>query len=142
MLTTTSGTPPIVPTGGTWSATVYPDDTYTAPVITLDASLDATINVDVSGAQDTFAHVMDLLTGAYSFVIEGGAPAITSHPVAPAVTALNTTTVTLAGDRQDNRSIWAGSTEIVPIGSGPWSAVVNLLQGQNDLVIVQKDSAG
>ena len=141
-ITGSTGPTPVVNSGGTWSSTVFNNDTFTTPGITLTRDMQGNLQVAISAAEDPFGNSLTAVTGAYQFVIEADPPTITSHPIAPEITTLVTPTVTLAGEREDNTAIWLSDQELVGNGSGPWSATVALTQGQNDLAIYARDVNG
>ncbi len=135
-----TGTPPTVPNGGTWSTTVFPNDTYTTPAITLSSALQGDLTVDISAAEDVSGNIMAPVVAAYSFVVETGAPGITNYAIAPAINNVTTANIILEGTRNDNTSVWVDTTEVVALGVGPWSANLTLAQGLNDLVVFAKDA--
>ncbi|KPV40174.1 hypothetical protein AN478_08555 [Thiohalorhabdus denitrificans] len=130
------------PAGGSWSSSRFDNDTYTTPPIPLESGWENPVVVDVAGAQDAGGNTTAETEGVYELVIEGPPPTVTNYPLAPAVTKLTITTVTLEGDRPDNTSIWIDGREAVSIGSGTWSADVDLDQGDNEVLVYAKDSDG
>lgn len=140
-ITAASGSVPSVPIGGAWSTTLHPNDTYTTPAIVLTADMDATLEVNVSGAKDLPGNTMLPQTKQYSFVLQAAPPTITSHAISEIVN-IASSSVLLEGGRDDNTSIWLGTNQIVPQGIGNWSANITLSQGMNNLVIFAKDENG
>ncbi len=141
IVVTGSAAVPTVPVSGTWSTTVYPNDTYSSNAFALsqamvgDLLVTATLGSDLAGNQAGNS-------GNYIFAVQAPAPGITSHPIAPATTNVNTTSVIVTGSRQANTSIWVGANEIVALGSGDWNAQINLTEGQNDIALYAKDGSG
>jgi fibronectin type 3 domain-containing protein len=66
---------PVVPDGGTWLTTIYPDDTYVTPDIILSEGMDGQIQVNVSDAQDTSGNGMQAVTDAFTFELDAVPPA-------------------------------------------------------------------
>lgn len=89
---------------------------------------------DLAGNKSSYSEVLATLPPT--------PPTITNYPLAPTVTTLSAPVVTLQGTRGDNTSIWRDSEQLVPIGSGDWTANVPLAQGDSDVVIYAKDSIG
>ena len=131
---------PVVATNGTWTSTVYANDTYTTPAIALTSAMKGDLSVNVSAAQDTFANVIQTVNAVYQFTLQADPPTITSHSVAPSINYLMATSVLITGERDNNTSIWSGTTELVTEGSGTWNANLVLAEGSNDIVIYAKDA--
>ena len=70
-------TQPTVPTGGTWSMTLLPNDTYRTPAISFATGMDGTNRVFVSLAQDTNSNVLTQ-TNAIDVVVDVTPPTITA----------------------------------------------------------------
>ena len=71
----------------------------------------------------------------------------TTAPAAPTldtvVSLTNTSTQILSGTKEANTSIWINNIEIIPINSGPtWTYDFNLSEGENNISITSRDSAG
>jgi len=75
----------------------------------------------------------------------------TVHPPCPTVGTLGTpvpevtiaTSLTLSGTKTADTSIWINGVQVVPIsGETTWTSNVNLVEGDNELSIIAKDSAG
>ena len=64
---------PVVATNGSWSATVLNNDTYSTPPITIAPGMDGTMQLYVSGAQDTNGDTL-ALTNAAQFTVEATPP--------------------------------------------------------------------
>ncbi len=73
-MTGTGSQNPVVPTGGTWLMTRYPNDTYVSPDITLAQGMDGDISVSISGAKDPFGNTMAKVDNAYSIDLDATAP--------------------------------------------------------------------
>jgi parallel beta-helix repeat protein len=129
------GTQPSVPATGVWSATAFPNDTYTTDGFAVDRTSLGQLHVSVSGGEDVAGNPAVPLANAYSFSVQAAPPGITSHPIAPAVTNLTTTSVAIAGTRDPGSAIWINGVQRVAVGSGAWSATLSLAQGLNDLEI-------
>ncbi|MCW8966864.1 MAG: right-handed parallel beta-helix repeat-containing protein, partial [Candidatus Pacearchaeota archaeon] len=144
-ITAAEGINPVVASGGSWSTTVYANDTYTTPDITLTRDMKGAMGVDVSGAQDLTtptANVMTAVTGAYEFFVQAAPPTITSHAIAPTVNKLTASSITLQGTREANTSIWINDVETVAANATTtWSTSFTLAQGSHDLLIYAKDAA-
>ena len=94
-MTGTGSSNPVVPAGGTWLMTRYPNDTYVSPNITLTQGMDGDISVSVSGAKDPFGNSMAKADNLYSLVLDATAPP------SPAITLESTTC-------DSARIIWQG----------------------------------
>jgi hypothetical protein len=64
---------PVVAANGAWSATVLNNDTYSTPPITIAPGMDGTMQLYVSGAQDTNGGTL-ALTNAAQFTVEATPP--------------------------------------------------------------------
>ena len=69
-------------------------------------------------------------------------PVVSSHPVAPEVTNITTTSVTLVGTREAGSSIWIDGVKRGAAATTDWSVDLTLAQGQQDLVIHAEDEVG
>ncbi len=85
---------PVVPAGGTWADTFYPNDTYTTPAITLGPGQDGAYRVDVALAKDPSGNEMTPLQDAFAFTVDATAP----PAPAPRISALATGTATIRWD--------------------------------------------
>ena len=83
---------PVVPTGGTWLSSLYPNDTYVTPDITLSAGMDGELQVNLSGARDNFGNEMAAADNLYNFILDAtppSSPLVTlSMPICDRVTLL------------------------------------------------------
>lgn len=145
-ISSSSGPDPVVSSGGTWSTTKYPNDTYKTPGITLSSDMASPLRVDVSGAQDSAtptANIMTDVIGAYEFYVKPATPRIIGHSIAPDVNAHTATTVSLQGTRVAGTSIYInGSFRLLEGDTVNWSTKVYLNQGTNNLEVTAKDGAG
>ena len=141
-ITGSTGPSPVISGAGSWSSTVYPNDTYTTPSIVLTPDMKGNLAVNILSAQDTADNVIPISNGVYTFVVQSSAPTITNYPLAPVTTSITTQTVTIEGERDDNTAIWVDDQQVVASGSGAWSANIVLQEGQNDLSISATDADG
>ena len=139
---------PVVSSGGTWSTTVYTNDTYTTPGIILTRDMVGALEVNVSGAQDLVIptpNVMTPVTSVYEFYVQASAPTISNHAISPTVNNVTTSSITLEGTSTADTEIFINS-DAAPVAVadalGNWSAVRSLPQGANDLVVYARDSVG
>ena len=136
------GIDPAVASGGSWSTTLYPNDTYTTPGIVLNRDSKGQLDVSVSQAQDLAGNVMQAVDEAYQFYIQPPAPVITSHALSPMVHIVSASQVAISGERGNETSIWINDVERVVSGSEPWSVTLNIPENASYWDIVAKDSAG
>ena len=73
-LTSSGSTDPVVPSGGQWLTTRYPNDTYTTPDIVLIQGMDGTLTADVSGARDWTGNLMLPAPDVFSAVLDATPP--------------------------------------------------------------------
>ncbi len=85
----------------------------------------------------TTASAMPLLLNGPITVSE---PVVTSHSASPTIYNLIDNTLTIEGTRGDNTSIWVDDQQIVPLGSGPWSAEITLPEGESTLSVYARDA--
>jgi len=78
------GVDPVVPPGGTWLTSYYPNDTYVTPDIELSAGMDGQIQVDVSGGMDAAGNTMAPVDNALQFLLDATPP---ESPVVSVVSA-------------------------------------------------------
>ncbi|RLC32219.1 MAG: hypothetical protein DRH37_01180, partial [Deltaproteobacteria bacterium] len=74
-LTSSGAISPVVPTGGQWLTTRYPNDTYTTPDIVLSQGMDGTLTADVRGARDKAGNIMVPAPNIFSAVLDATPPA-------------------------------------------------------------------
>lgn len=70
----TSGVHPVVPAGGTWQTTIFPNDTYITPNISLTSLMAGNIHVNISGAKNSSNILMVPVIRAYNIVIDAEPP--------------------------------------------------------------------
>ena len=120
--------------------------------ITLNESYTVSIGPDIAAPDGEF---MDLnLNGiggetedvaVYTFVIDTvkpQAPEITNYDSHENPVRVNDYRITIEGTREDNTAIYIDGNEVVPNGSGIWSASVRLYEGESVVEISAKDQAG
>src|SRR3972149_6532064 len=73
-LTSTGSINPVIPAGGTWLTTLYPNDTYQTPDIVLSEGMDGTIRLSVSGARDWAGNTMLPAVDIFTFVLDATPP--------------------------------------------------------------------
>jgi hypothetical protein len=69
-----SGVHPIVPDGGTWQTTIFPNDTYITPNISLTSLMAGNIHVNVSDAKNTSNIAMVPVIRAYQITLDAEPP--------------------------------------------------------------------
>ncbi|MCC7202037.1 MAG: right-handed parallel beta-helix repeat-containing protein, partial [Nitrospirae bacterium] len=74
LLTSTGGINPVIPAGGTWMTTLYPNDTYSTPDIVLSQGMDGIISLSVSGARDWAGNTMLPAVNIFSFILDATPP--------------------------------------------------------------------
>jgi hypothetical protein len=74
-LISTGSINPVIPGGGTWLTTFYPDDTYSTPDIVLSEGMDGTIRLNVSDAADWAGNDMAPETDVFEFELDATPPA-------------------------------------------------------------------
>jgi len=99
--------------------------------------------VDIAGNSQvyTFAFILDGQPPAAP-TITGGTTLSGTIAVRPATNQSSATSVTLTGTREDNTAIWINGVERAVAGSGDWTVVLALQQGDNALEISARDTAG
>lgn len=80
----------------------------------------------------------------FAFVVDLSNPAAVSVdvPVAPVVNKATSTAYVLSGNREAETAILVNGNQVVPQGSGPWSATLTLPQGRSSLRVEARDAAG
>ncbi len=75
VINSTGSTHPVVPSGGTWMTTLYPNDTYATPDISLSSGMDGTLSVDVDAARDWNSNPMAPAAAVFACELDATPPA-------------------------------------------------------------------
>ena len=94
-LISTGSINPVIPAGGTWLTTLYPNDTYQTPDIVLSEGMDGTIRLSVSGARDWAGNTMLLAADVFTFVLDATPPV--NPDVSVTSVACSSATISWAG---------------------------------------------
>ena len=145
-------------TGGTWSTTTNPNDTYTVyNDNAIDAATgDGTATISISGAKDSAGNTMTADT-AHSFVIDTTASTISSVTLTPSTGTLkvgDTVDITVtaggseAGLTPSNATFNSQSVSLTDLANGTYQGTYTVVEGHSDATnpeatsITLTDSAG